>query len=112
MQDCFRQAESVNAPAPLRRHFGRSLIEKFIFGFEKAVVNLVKQFAKNLWWCFDAVRQGVSAEKDPVLIFVIELACRAQLASECADGYPDFYSAKALKFLPKLARNSQRKGSK
>src|SRR6266850_5468073 len=43
-----RQAETVDPPPPLRRHGRRRIVEVFVFGLKKAVVNLVKLVIEDL----------------------------------------------------------------
>src|SRR5712671_4244090 len=45
-----RQAEPINPPPPLRRCWRWSVIEVFVLGFQKAVINIVQLVIEHLLW--------------------------------------------------------------
>src|ERR1700730_17340506 len=101
LQNGVRQVNAVNAPAALRRYFGRGVIEILVLGFQKAVVNLVQLIVKHLLRKLVPMRSRISSEKNTVLILVEEFTARQRLTAyfprSCGD--IDGHVGKAVKII-------------
>src|SRR5450432_141786 len=84
-EDRLRQPDSVNSPAALRRDGGGSVVEIFVFRFQKAKIDFIQLVVEDLLRELVAMRGRVGGEQNPVLIFIEELSRRPRLASEFSD---------------------------
>src|SRR5262249_1434168 len=83
-QNRLAQAQAVNPPAALRSNRCGRVIEVFILGFQKPVIDLVEGVAKRLLWRTRA-GAGVGSEHDAVLISVEKTTRRPRLAPQFPD---------------------------
>src|SRR6202521_1126803 len=75
------QTETVNPPTPLRRHGCGCIIEVFVIGFKKAVVDLVKLIIEDLLGRVRSLGNGIRSKKNSILISLEELSGHTRLAS-------------------------------
>src|SRR5437660_11105482 len=85
LEDRLRQSYAVNSPAALRRDFSWSVVEVFVFGFEKSKIDLVQFGVENLLRELVTMWGRIGAKQNPVLIFVEELSRSSRLASKFSD---------------------------
>src|SRR5260370_18883504 len=76
------QIDAVNAPAPLRGDFRRSVVEVLVVSLQESIVNLVQLFVEYLLRKLVTVRSGVGTKHDAILILVEKLPRRAGLPSQ------------------------------
>src|ERR1700680_392550 len=81
LQNGVRQVNAVNAPAALRRYFGRGVIKILVLSLQEAVVNLVQLIVEHLLRKLVAMRSGIGSEKNAVLIFVKEFTGGSRLTA-------------------------------
>src|ERR1035438_1551361 len=62
------QIDAVNAPAPLRRDFCRSIVEVLVVSLQESIVDFVQLIVEYLLRKLVTVRSGVGAEQDTILI--------------------------------------------
>src|SRR5262245_19296915 len=91
-QDLVRQPDAVNLPAALRRSGAWGVIEVFIERFQKAEIGLEHSRFQVLLRNFLAVRRGVGAEHDAVLVILEELARASRLAAQLAEPRADLHA--------------------
>src|SRR4029077_16077914 len=80
-----RQIDTVNPPASLRRYLRWSIVEVFILGFQKAIVDLIQLIVEHLLRELVTMRRRVGRKQNPVLVLVEKLSRSKRLAAEFSD---------------------------
>src|SRR5579862_6751306 len=84
-KNCFRKMDAVDAPAPLRRYFRRSVIEILVVCLQESIVDFVQLVVEDLLRSLVPMRSGVGAEQDAILIPVKKLLRRAGLPAQLSN---------------------------
>src|ERR1700756_4837086 len=85
LENRLRQPNPINSPAALGRDSSWSVVEVFVFGFEKTKIDLVQLVVENLLRELVTMRGRIGAKKNAVLIFVEKLTRSSGLASKFSD---------------------------
>src|SRR5215475_1352479 len=81
----LRQIDAVNAPAPLRRDFRRSIVEVLTICLQETVINFIQPVVEHLLGIFVPVWRSVSPKQDPVLVFFKKPPCGSRLPSQLSN---------------------------